>query len=282
MKRYILLGLAFLAACATATTEPTQSVPETPNKAPITVMVLGSYHFAGSSADLINLQPDNVLAPTRQAELETLSAALQAFNPTAIVTERVTAPPTYRDPVYAEFDDEMLATNPNERVQIAYRLARDAGLDRVYGIDEMSSEGEPDYFPFEAVMAHAAATDQMDQVQALLGDFEARAEAEMARLQSLTIAEALLEVNTGFLSAPDFYYALQAFDLGEAQPAAELQAYWFMRNAKIFSKVQDVARPGDRILIVYGAGHKYWLENLVAQTPGYALAAPEPYLEAAR
>ncbi|MEM8713709.1 MAG: DUF5694 domain-containing protein, partial [Planctomycetota bacterium] len=74
---------------------------------------------------------------------------------------------------------------------------------------------------------------------------------------------------------------LARFDEGEAQPAAELQAYWFMRNAKIFSKLDDVVEPGDRVLVVFGAGHKFWLEHLVRRTPGYRLTKPDEYLRRA-
>lgn len=280
MKRYVILFAAMLVACATPEPTSTTAAQTLPDDS-IKVMVLGSYHFAGSTSDLINVKPDNVLAPARQAELEALSKALLGFSPTAIVTERVTTAPDYLDPVYLEFDDKMLADNPNERVQIAYRVARNANLDRVYGLDEVSSEGEPDYFPFDAVMAHAAQSDQLDEIQTLLSEFEDLAQTEMSRLQALTIPEALLEVNTGFLSSPEFYYALQAFDEGESQPGAELQAYWFMRNAKIFSKLEDVAQPGDRIIMVYGAGHKFWLENLIEHSPGFALVPAETYLAVA-
>ena len=64
---------------------------------------------------------------------------------------------------------------------------------------------------------------------------------------------------TGFMSSPELYDQLQAFDAGEDQSAAELQGYWFMRNAKIWSKLMDVAQRGDRSVIIYGAGHKFWL-----------------------
>jgi hypothetical protein len=75
-----------------------------------------------------------------------------------------------------------------------------------------------------------------------------------------------------------FYYNLSKYDVAEDQPGAELQAYWFMRNAKIFSKIVDVTAPGDRVIVIYGAGHKYWLENLVDGTTGYIRVDPAPYL----
>ncbi|MGD9799203.1 MAG: DUF5694 domain-containing protein, partial [Parvularculaceae bacterium] len=102
---------------------------------------------------------------------------------------------------------------------------------------------------------------------------------EMARFSSMTIADALIETNTGALSAPDFYYDLLTYDEGEAQPGAELNAYWFMRNAKLFSKLIDVVKPGDRVIIVYGAGHKFWLDHLTEMTPGFVRIDPVDYLK---
>lgn len=265
-----LAGLVFLGASASTQAEPSAE--------PVKVMVLGSWHFAGSTSDLINVEGANVLAPERQGELETLASALAAFEPTVIVTERDTDAPDYIDPKFLEFDDEMLATVPNERVQVGYRLARLVGTDRVYGLDERPSDGEPSYFPFDKVMAHAESTGQLEELQSLLGAFETLVTEESKRLTTLSMREAMREVNSGSLSSPEFYYALLKYDQGEAQPAAELNAYWMMRNAKTFSKLEDVTEPGDRVVIVYGAGHKFWLEHFVENTPGFEVVDPVDFL----
>jgi hypothetical protein len=114
-----------------------------------------------------------------------------------------------------------------------------------------------------------------------MNDVQQRVAGASERLFALSIPDALLEANNGDFSSPEFYYRLAEFDLGEEQPAAELQGYWFMRNAKIFSKLHDVTRPGDRIVVIYGAGHKFWLDHLVSMTPGFKLVDPTPYLRAA-
>ena len=54
-----------------------------------------------------------------------------------------------------------------------------------------------------------------------------------------------------------------------------------MRNAKIFSKLVQVTKPGDRVVIVYGAGHKFWLDHFAENTPGFTRVDPLPYLEKA-
>lgn len=54
---------------------------------------------------------------------------------------------------------------------------------------------------------------------------------------------------------------------------------WYLRNAKIFAKLMTVAKPGDRDLVVYGAGHNCWLRQFSGSAPGYRNIDPTPYLE---
>jgi len=275
MKLIAIAAMLALAACAT--TRPSSPAADA---AAIQLMVLGTWHFSGSETDLISATTDNPLTPQRQRELDAAIAALAGFKPTAIVVERVAAAPDYVDPGFVAFTPGDLTAKADERVQVAYRLAAKAGVSRVYGVDEQPADGEPDYFPFDRVMAHAGATGQADAASAMMANVQALVGAETKRLAALPMREALAQANSGLMSSADFYYDLLKFDAGEAQPGAELNAYWFMRNAKIFAKIADVAKPGDRIVIVYGAGHKHWLDHLARNTPGFMLIDPVDYLAA--
>ncbi len=246
----------------------------------VSIMVLGSEHFSGSVSDVVNTQPDNVLSAGRQEELAAIALALAKFNPTVIVTERVSTPPEYIDSVFPEFNAEMLRTDPDERVQIAYRVASLLNIARVHGLDEQPSEGEPEYFPFGKLTSHIAETGQQHSFDQYMSEFRATMEKGLDDVKHENLAIKLQVINSAPYTEADFYYSLLRFDVGEKQPAAELNAYWFMRNAKIFSKMQDVTKPGDRVLIVFGAGHKYWLTTLAEETPGYENIDPLSYLRA--
>lgn len=278
MRQFLAVAIFVLGGCASVPYAP----PPDAEPAPIEVMVLGSWHFAGSGSDLISETADSVLSARRQEELDALVSALARFRPTVVATERVATAPGYLDEKFADYSPAMLAEIESERVQVAYRLAAATGVARVYGVDEQPGEGEPDYFPFGEVMAHAAATGQEEAVRRLIASAQERVAAEMAAFRQMPMSEAFIRANNGLLARADFYYALLKLDEGESQPAAELNGYWFMRNAKIFSKLIDVTQPGDRVVIVFGAGHKFWLEHLVENTEGFRKVDPTPYLEAAR
>lgn len=183
----------------------------------VQVMVLGSYHMGNPGQDVHNIQAADVTTDARQTQLAAVATAVAAFGPTAVAVERVTEAPGYRDPGYEAFDPVQLRDNPNERVQVGYRLAHQSRLEVVYGIDEQPVEGEPDYFPYGKLQKHVADTGQEAAFSEMgatigreLGEFEARQATE-------SIAELLIVANQ-VLSNASFYYKMLSFDVGEAQP----------------------------------------------------------------
>ena len=271
-----LLGLLAVAAAGQASAAEVK--PE-----PVQVMVLGTYHFDNPGLDLANVKADDVLKPQRQKELKALADALAEFKPTKIVVERVARTPALIDHKYAEFMPADLASNRDERYQIAYRLAHRLGMKAVYAIDEDPGPGEPDYFPFDKVVSWSEAHGAKPRVDALLAGAVAITK-QIERWQAEgSISRVLLELNRPERTAADqaFYYELLRMGDTEAQPGAELNAYWYMRNAKIFAKLMTVAKPGDRILVVYGAGHSYWLRHFARTAPGFRNVDPSPYLQKA-
>lgn len=252
-------------------------------EANVEVMVLGTYHMDNPGLDLANVKADDVLKPQRQRELEALSAALAEFRPTKIVVERIAKTPELFDHRYAEFRPADLGKNRDERYQVAYRLANRLGQEAVYAIDEDPGEGEPDYFPFGKVVEWAKAKGKEAELNAELD----RAKAVVERINQLqsegSIAYILADMNRPEQADLDqrWYYGVLAFGDTDKQPGAELNAYWYMRNAKIFAKLMTVAKPGDRVLVVYGAGHNYWLRHFARTTPGYVNVDPSAYLQKA-
>ena len=281
MVRWIVaLGLVAMSAYATQPAQQT-AAEETTDPAAIQIMVVGAFHLGNPGQDVANAEIENMLTDRRQSEIAAAAEAIAAFKPTVVAVERITAAPDYIDPNFAAFTPAMLGESADERCQIGYRVAKLAGVTRVYGIDEQPGEGEPDYFPFGELAAHAEATGQSGVLNAQIADIQARSARFSAMQKEKTFSELLIVANQDASSDDEFYYRTFAFDRGETQPGAELQAYWFMRNAKIFSKLAQVTKPGDRVVVVYGAGHKAWLEHFADHTPGFARVDPVTYLEKA-
>lgn len=242
------------------------------------VMVLGSWHMSNPGADIVNMEADDVLAPARQAELEDLVRRLAAFQPTVIMVETVSKRPDMLDAGYIAFTPDDLKTDRNEITQIAYRLAHELSIERVYGIDVR--EGEIDFFPFGNVQAFEAAKG-IDLTGPMIADVQAKA-AQFAEAQKThTISQLLvLENDPAQLEAMHnaFYYGLFELADAETQPGAALNYGWYARNALTFGKLAATTEPGDRVLVLYGSGHAYWLRHFAENTPGFSLVEPASYL----
>lgn len=278
MNKLAAALLACLAAgCSTAPAAPAS------DPATVQVMVLATYHMNNPGADLNNAQIDPVTIPTKQAELEAVADALAGFNPTVIAVERVASDQsTMLDQGYLAFKPEDLTSKPDERVQIAYRLASKLKLDRVYGIDEQDRPGEPGYFPFEPVAAWASANGREADLQAMFGPVQAEISKMEADQKTHTVGQLLARINApdSLLGEAGHGLYMKALTLGSGadQPGAILNGRWYTRNAIIFAKLLQVTKPGDRIVVVYGSGHSYWLREIARRTPGFKLVDLANYL----
>ena len=251
---------------------------------PVEVMVLGTYHFANPGRDLNNIKVDSVLTPSRQAELARVAKAIASFRPTHVMVEMQSEAPDLAVAEFARFDDVMLAKDANEIVQIGYRIARDAGLATVNGIDEQPKPGEPDYFPFDKVQEAAAKFGQAAALEATNVPVAEAVKAFDAAQATHSVGELLTQMNTPGTPFTDMssYYGMLAIGDHDNQAGADLNAAWYLRNAKIFGKLMSIVKPGDRVLVVYGAGHGYWLRHFASETPGFRYVDPRPYLARAR
>lgn len=250
-----------------------------PKPEPVQVLVLGAYHFGNPGQDLHNMQVDDVRTPAKQAELADVAARLAKFKPTKIAVEAISDRADFAYAKYEGFVPEILTKNSDERVQIGFRLAKNLGHKIVYGIDEQSET--IDYFPFGKVDAYAKEHGQSGFV-ATLSERVQNIIQEMEAAQKTTPINLMLarENDPARIAADhrEFYYPLLRVGDRTTQPGADLNGGWYLRNAKIFAKLSQITKPGDKILVLFGGGHAYWLRHFAQNTPGFALVEASEFL----
>lgn len=265
------LALGVLAATAVSAKDQGKEVT-------VKVMILGTYHMGNPGLDLHNAKADDVTSKKRQKELEDVAKRLAKFKPTKIALEGVPTRSDYISEKYLTFTPEDLKTKPDERIQIGYRLAHNLGHKNVYLIDE---DDTIDYFPYGPLAAYVEEHGRTAELEAMHTGIAAMVKAFEEAQATHTVAELLADRNTQESSDSghyDFHYGLLKFDGYDKQPGSELNAYWYMRNAKIFSRIVQLAEPGDRVVVLYGFGHNYWLRHFAEHAPGFELVEPNDYL----
>jgi len=274
-------GLTVAAPAARAQEHVPGAIPELPPAGcveadeRIPVLLVGSYHMSNPGADRFNLQSDDVLSPRRQEEIAAVVERLRAFAPTRVAIEspRGDTVETSRYRAYLAGEHEL---SRQEEEQIGFRLAAAMGHETVYPVDVRI--GLPD----ERLASVLEEKPELGRYMAGLQEYGEWAMATLAAwLSESTVGEMLYRMNTpeavAWADRGYFEFFLPLVS-GDDYAGAEYVGAWYERNLKIFSNLHRINGPGDRVFVIYGAGHVPHLRQFVVASPYFCLEDPLPYL----
>lgn len=247
------------------------TLPAQAADAPVTVMIVGTFHMSNPGHDLHNTQVDDVLSDNRQAQIARVTGALARFHPTVVAAEW---PADLAAQRYDAYIKGTLPPSHNEVVQLGFRLAKTAGLSTVNGIDV---DGD---FPYEDVQSFAKAHGEQALLDSANAEVESLVKKQNALLESGSIGSVLRFVNdpTLITQGNGFYRMMLHVGAGTQQPGADLLTAWYKRNFYICANLVQLAKPGDRVVVFYGSGHAFLLRQCVSESPGFKLVEANDYL----
>lgn len=235
--------------------------PVLPTERPVHVMLVAVFHLAQTDTTEFD-----ILDAQRQAEADSVVARLAQFRPTKVMVEWQ---PYFQqrivDSTYALYRQDRFRLSRNEVHQLGFRLARRAGLERVWAIDHAG------LWLGDSLRTVATAMGQLDLIEG--GAPFTRSNPRDAVRNDALYSRATLADILRWMSAPAFQALMydgyvnalarvgivsgDDFDLEENEIGAELLSQWVRRNIKIYRHV--LARTDylaqDRIVIFIGADH---------------------------
>ena len=264
-------------AAPAATVAPALLRDRLPHERP-SLMVVGTPHLVNHGRDVINISVDDVLAPQRQREIEAIVEALAAYRPTRVVVEYPATRQAELDERYAAFRAGRYALTRDETDQIGLRLAARLDLPRVYAADwNGMPPGDEASMDWDS---YANRTGKADLVAAMRDPRR----AELQDLSGTSLPGLLATMNTTDALAARHrrYYDYAMLGDDADAPGANWMANWHGRNLRIFARLVRIAEdPGDRLLVIYGAGHAPLLRQFATQSGAFRTIDPVPYLRAA-
>jgi hypothetical protein len=242
------------------------------------VLVVGTYHMDNPGRDLHNTKADDVLAPKRQAEIEELTAVLARFRPTKIAVEWDAGDQVGLERVFGQYAAGQRQLTPDERQQVGMRLAKLVGLKKIYAADTMWD------FPYGSLVNWAKANGRSAELEAIdrMGAEQTKADGEY--LLSHTVLDMFRRLNSSESIAENaaIYARLGHFGDDNDPAGARLLTRWYERNTFILTSLLGVIEPGDRVLVLYGAGHQTLLRRFIADDPTLKLRTLEQLLVSAK
>jgi len=266
--------LAVVTAQAPPGAMPAAQVPDFSPAGPRPkVVVVGTFHMANPNLDYVKSSADDMLSPTRQAEIRVVVDRLKSFARTKIAVEA----PHGSDAVnqrYRSYLAGSYALTADEIDQIAFRIAKELGLSRLEPID-FKKEME-----IGAAIGYAAEHGQSGLAERLEAAFAAIGQL-MASLSPRSVLEQLRFHNDErVMAALDRgYLVLAEAGSGDHPVGADVVAGWYERNLKIAMNVVRLAtRPSDRVLVLIGSGHGKLLRQFLRESPDVELTSAADYL----
>ncbi len=231
------------------------------------VMILGTYHMGNPGLDLANVKADDVLTSKRQAEIAEVIKVLKGFKPTKIAVEApLNDPSTHQK--YQDYRAGKFELRRNEIDQIGFRLANEMGHTKIYPVDV---KGE---FPFDKVMEFAAKTGKQAEIDMAMKQMQGEVAKIDNSLKNGTILATLRMMNrkSEVEDGQGLYMSLTKFATPDNYAGPDLLAEWYKRNIRISANIHAlVDSPSERILVIFGAGHNYWLQRNVLDSPDLIL-----------
>ncbi len=239
--------------------------------APVQVMIVGTFHFDNPGLDYRNVEVDDVLKPARQHEIAEVVRALARFAPTSVGVEWRAEPAAT---AYGQYRDGRLPPSRDEGVQLGFALAKSMGLEAVHGLDVPMS------LPFDPVFAFAKQNGGDAIIEHITTVSDQNVAAQEAALKSGGVATTLRLLNDPIAADKThaLYREVLKLGAGSNQPGLEATATWYRRNLEICARLLQATRPGDRMVVFFGAGHLTLLQQCVRETPGYELIDARRYL----
>lgn len=236
------------------------------------VLFVGSYHMANHNRDVHNTRADDVLAAKRQREIADVARLVERYRPTKIMVEA-------RPSSQAKLDTEFAASckgdrklGPDEVEQLGYRIACDLGLPGVTGVDwndlgPIANETSVDYLA--SIERHG----QQAQRARDMAIGNAQAARDQAVLDHGSIGDMLRHLNSPEWLAANAraYFRIGLYGTADDATGADWVMLWHGRNLRIFNNIVRNTVPGDRVLVVYGAGHGNLLRQYAAESGVYRL-----------
>ena len=260
-------------ACIAAPASATEPQPDAD------FLFVGSFHMNNPGHDVHNTRVDDVLSDKRQREIADVARMIGRFRPTKVMVEADVASQAKLDESFAAYCQGDRALTRNETEQLGFRIACEQELPGVIAVDWNELGPIKD----EASVDYPAAIERHGQQAQRAQDLaigKALNDEDQRTLDKGTIGDMLLRLNSPewLRSNARSYFRVGLYGTAEDPVGANWDMLWYGRNLNIFNNIVRHTQPGDRVLVIYGAGHGNWLRQLATDSGKYRVHDTQQWL----
>lgn len=243
------------------------------------VLVIGIYHFKNNGGHLIDIDSGDITTDEKQKEINEVIQNIAKFRPNKIAVEVNKEKEMQLNEAYAEYCKgnfnicDQTIDHRTEIVQLGFRLAQMLSHTKVYPIDHP--------VPLPDNVYEYAKKNCPEFYREFMKEAEEYGISENNFIKNNTVREILRHLNNPERNSREhsnLYLRLAKVGAGDTYYGVDMLTEWYRRNLCILGNLQSIAKPEDRIMVFYGAGHCKILQNLVRDYNEFELIDPLSYL----
>ena len=273
-----LFGLAFAALLATST--PAHAADPAANDKPTAqFLFLGSYHMGNPGRDVFNTKADDVLDAKRQREIEQVAELIRRYHPTKILVEEDPADQAKLDEHFAASCKGTRPLTRNEVEQLGFRIACKEKLPGVIAMDWNDLGPIKDEDSVDYLKAIDRNHQQAQRAEDMRIGTAVHAE-DQRTLDKGTVRDMLARLNSQEWLTANAHSYFRISQYGSPTDAAGVNwlMLWSGRNLMMFNNIVRNTEPGDRVLVICGAGHGNLMRQLATDSGVYEVQDTERWL----
>ena len=238
---------------------------------PKQALLIGTFHYHNPGADVAKTKSFDILSKKSQAELETITDKIKAFDPDQVFVEWPYDEQQELDSLYqlylagTYFENDKLSDFylKNEIFQLAFRAAKKSGLKSVKAVDYRDTE-----FPFDSLMTVIAVSEQtdlqnqiMEGIQTITKEFDEKIE------QGISLLDLTYYLNSEKeMAMSNLFHTQIPLLVGGSDNfiGPYLTAEWYRRNLYMWSLIQKGTKSDDqKIMVLLGASHTALIRDFI-------------------
>ncbi|MEN2400906.1 DUF5694 domain-containing protein [Flavobacterium sp. MC2016-06] len=258
MQKIILLLVLFTLNTASAQTKKKQ------------ILLIGTFHFENPGLDVAKVNTFNVMSEKSQKELENITNKIKAFGPDKIFVEWNYEKQNNLDKFYAKNTDSLLHKDADEIVQLALRVAKKLGHQKLYGIDYHHAN-----FPYDSLTKGMKQANQLDLLKSNDETMAYYSNSFNEKIKKYSLTELLIDSNSKESNNKNVeWYLGTANKAGKTDNfvGAYLVSEWYRRNLYMYALIQKLTESkDDKIMVLLGAGHTAMMREFIKYDPNFEI-----------
>lgn len=243
------------------------------------VLILGTYHFGNGGDHLINIEAGDITTESKQKEINEVIQKLAQFRPNKIAVEAKQEKEKELNEAFSEYCKNnynvynQIINHRNEIVQLGFRLGQILNHTKIYPVDYPLNLPEK--------LFEYAEKNCPKLYEEFINEVNEYGISENEFMKNNTVIQILRHLNDPqriTKEHSDLYLHLAQVGAGDTYYGVDMLTEWYRRNLYILANLQNMAEPGDRILVIYGAGHCKILQNFVTEYNKFEFVNPLSYL----